>query len=285
MAESAHCTSSNTSTRGARSATARRPASSSSSNLVLVTSSSTGRGAATGPSSRPDAAPLRPTTLLVEPGGQRPQQLAGLGFVELAGQVVEQGHERPVRGGAAVDGHAGPLGHPCAGPAGPGHELVDQPGLADPGLAGEQHGARGAGPGRVERGLEHPHLIGPADERRTRHPLPHPPSVPGPGPGCHGVRARAGRPSPPKRSTTAMPSGAFLDRRDAIGHQAVGLAVHGLGRGRVGRLDQAEHLPGALVEPVLQVVDPVGALHLEVALRGRRPPLPRSGPRRDRAHP
>ena len=50
-----------------------------------------------------------------------------------------------------------------------------------------------------------------------------------------------------------------------VGDQAVGLAVdpaRGLG---VGRLDQAEHLPGALVEPVLLVVDAVGALDLEVA--------------------
>jgi len=58
--------------------------------------------------------------------------------------------------------------------------------------------------------------------------------------------------------------GALLDLVDLVGDQAVGLAVHlGGGVGR-GGLDQAEHSPGRLVDPVPQVVDVVAGLRLQV---------------------
>src|SRR4051794_1228437 len=69
-------------------------------------------------------------------------------------------------------------------------------------------------------------------------------------------------------SAVGRGSGALLDRDHLVGDQPVRLAVHPRGGLGVRRLDQAEHLARALVEPVLLVVDPVGALRLEVSLVG-----------------
>src|SRR5919201_1680465 len=59
-------------------------------------------------------------------------------------------------------------------------------------------------------------------------------------------------------------SGALLDLEDGLRLEAVGLAMD-LDRGvTVRRLDQAEHLAGLLVDPVVLVVDPVRALDADV---------------------
>ena len=61
-----------------------------------------------------------------------------------------------------------------------------------------------------------------------------------------------------------------LTREDLVGDEAVGLAVHRVGRLGVRRLDEAEDLPGALVDPVAQVADAVRPLGGEVGLVGGR---------------
>jgi hypothetical protein len=90
--------------------------------------------------------------------------------------------------------------------------------------------------------------------------------------------ATSGSPTPtrdvgavPREGTDARggrrgPSGPFLDLVDRVRHQAVGLAVHGVGRLRVRCLDEAEDAALALVHPVAQVVDVVSALDGEVRL-------------------
>src|SRR5438270_4534057 len=60
----------------------------------------------------------------------------------------------------------------------------------------------------------------------------------------------------------------FCNGGDGVGDQSVGGAVDGLGGRGVRRLDEAEHLARALVEPVLQVTDAVALLLLEIALVG-----------------
>ena len=50
----------------------------------------------------------------------------------------------------------------------------------------------------------------------------------------------------------------FLDRDELVGDESVRLAVHTCCGLSIGRLNQAEDLPGILIEPVLLVVDPLG---------------------------
>jgi hypothetical protein len=61
-----------------------------------------------------------------------------------------------------------------------------------------------------------------------------------------------------------LSSGSFLDLVDAVGDKAVSLPVNVGGVLGRGGLDQAEHLPVALIDPVPEVPDVVGALGLEI---------------------
>ena len=117
------------------------------------------------------------------PGGSRWAQLgqeAGQLGPGLAGDQPGQGglvqvaHQRPQGLDQGGEGH--PLAaqldtatgqHGGAGGPGPGHQLADQPGLADPGLAADQHRRRGAGGGPVGRRGQPGQLLGPADEGRA----------------------------------------------------------------------------------------------------------------------
>jgi hypothetical protein len=94
-------------------------------------------------------------------------QLGQLGLVQVAQerpQGLDQGGERhPLA--AQLDAAADQHGRP--GLPGRGDQLTDQTGLADPGLAAEQHRRRGPGGGPV-RGRGQPgQLLGPADEGRA----------------------------------------------------------------------------------------------------------------------
>src|SRR5919107_1051190 len=103
----------------------------------------------------------------------------------------------------------------------------------------------------------------------------------GPGPGlCETVREGERKRARPRRlyrgrsRYAPAPEGgrgysplldrAFLDLGYLVGDQAVGLAVHGLGRLLVRGLCQAEDLARLFVEPVPEVLDPVLVLDLLV---------------------
>src|SRR5215469_8015171 len=61
-----------------------------------------------------------------------------------------------------------------------------------------------------------------------------------------------------------IPLGPFLDPIDVVGDKTVRLPVN-VGRGlRRRRLDQAEHPPGALVDPVPEVPDVIRRLRLQI---------------------
>ena len=62
--------------------------------------------------------------------------------------------------------------------------------------------------------------------------------------------------------------GPFFDLVHLVGDESMRFAMHGVGGLGIGSLDQAEDLALALVDPVLQVVDPVLALDLEVGCMG-----------------
>ena len=87
--------------------------------------------------------------------------------------------------------------------------------------------------------------------------------------GSHRVCARAGT----KEARTLDGSGPLMDGSaalshlgDLVGDQTVRLAVHGRCGLLGGCLDQAEDGTASLVEPVLQVVDPMLRLHFEISL-------------------
>src|ERR1044071_9003865 len=63
-----------------------------------------------------------------------------------------------------------------------------------------------------------------------------------------------------------IPSHALFHFDDAVGDQAVRLAMDGNRRVLVRRLDQAEHLPRRLVEPIAQVLHVVFLLRLQIGL-------------------
>jgi len=79
-------------------------------------------------------------------------------------QGLDQGRERQPLA-AQLDTAADQHGRP--GLAGRGHQLADQPGLADPGLAADHHRRGGAGGGPVGGGGQPGQLLGPADEGRA----------------------------------------------------------------------------------------------------------------------
>ena len=60
----------------------------------------------------------------------------------------------------------------------------------------------------------------------------------------------------------------LLDRVNLIGDKPVGFPVNRVGGLRVGRVDKAEHLPGLVVNPVVDVPHVVLVLGLEVSLVG-----------------
>ena len=57
-------------------------------------------------------------------------------------------------------------------------QLGDDAGLADAGVATDEHGGRAAAGDVVEGACEDGHLLGPPDEPRTRHAVPHAPRFP-----------------------------------------------------------------------------------------------------------
>src|SRR5256714_8660374 len=91
----------------------------------------------------------------------------------------------------------------------------------------------------------------------TRSPAPRP-----------RVSTRTGqvRPGPYGLRPPGIRSATFLDLEDLVGHQPVRLAVHGRGRFRRGRVDEAEDPALLLVDPVPQVADVVFPLLLQVGL-------------------
>jgi hypothetical protein len=84
----------------------------------------------------------------------------------VGGHRAEQVDERQVGQAdvAQVDAVAGE--HPHAALGGPGAQLVEQPGLADPRVAREQDGGGAAGPGPFDVRQQAGELVGPAHQRR-----------------------------------------------------------------------------------------------------------------------
>jgi hypothetical protein len=78
------------------------------------------------------------------------------------------------------------------------------------------------------------------------------------------TRTRGGQ--PPNAGPGEL--GPLVDREDAVGDQAVGLAVHARRRLGVGRLDQAEDLARGGVDPVPGVLHVVAVLELQVGAVG-----------------
>ena len=74
---------------------------------------------------------------------------------------MSEGHALAAQLDTAAGEHGGP-----GGPGG-GQDLADEPGLADPGLAPDQHHRRGAAGGPVAGGGQPGQLLGPADEGRA----------------------------------------------------------------------------------------------------------------------
>ena len=85
----------------------------------------------------------------------------------VGGDGAEQVDERQIGQAdvAEVDAVAGE--HPHAAFGGPGGQLVEQPGLADPGVAGEQDGGGPARLRALDMRQQAGELIGPAHQRRV----------------------------------------------------------------------------------------------------------------------
>ena len=135
----------------------------------VLASSSDVRGTAeyTEVSSAPSADPAD------GPTASGAQDLGGVGLAELAHDVAEQPDHRPVRQPAAVDRDAGAPGDEGIAVPGPPAELVDQPRLADPGIAADEHGGGPTTLDLVEDGAQLFELAAPPDELRGRHPMGH----------------------------------------------------------------------------------------------------------------
>lgn len=98
---------------------------------------------------------------------------------ELVGQFAAQGAqgrgERGERQSVGADLHAAAECHDGALPAGGGGELLDQPGLADPGLATDQQRLRLARGGAGERIVQRVQFLDATHEHRTDGPGLHEP--------------------------------------------------------------------------------------------------------------
>ena len=131
------------------------------------TSSDSTRRTAAPARSRPPGAPAPADRLGQEPaqaGHSRGQQGGHLGLARSGAEVAEGVHEGHVREANVADLHAAADQHPDAAALGPGGELVEQPGLADAGVAGDQPDGRAAALGPAEQGDQVAELLGPADE-------------------------------------------------------------------------------------------------------------------------
>jgi hypothetical protein len=86
-------------------------------------------------------------------------------------------HQRQVRQAAADQVDAAPAqdGRPTA--QRPLGQLIDEPRLADPGVAGDQHGAAATGRRRGHRGLQPRQLAGAPDQAPRRHLGSHPATI------------------------------------------------------------------------------------------------------------
>src|SRR4029453_13305891 len=92
-------------------------------------------------------------------GGRAPPGRAGA-----AAEVAEGVHERHVRQADVADLHAAAVEDADAAALGPGGQLVEQPGLADAGVAGDQPDRRPSALGPLQQGEQAVELLGPADE-------------------------------------------------------------------------------------------------------------------------
>jgi len=61
-------------------------------------------------------------------------------------------------------------------------------------------------------------------------------------------------------------SSTFLDWNDLVSDQTMRFAVYGRGGFLSGGLDEAKDFATALVEPILQILDPIFGLHLKITL-------------------
>ena len=132
-------------------------------------------------------------------------------------------------------------------PRRPGRRRPDRPRTLTAGGERARRPARAGGASRRGRRGLHRRGDPGRERRRARHP--------------HASRGHQPVPRRPGRGQT--PS---LTSKIWSATRAVGLAVHGVGRLGVGRLDETEDLPLRLVDPVAQVADPVGSLRREVGL-------------------
>jgi hypothetical protein len=101
-------------------------------------------------------------------GQGRGQGGGHLGLARAGAELAEGVHERHVRQADVADLHAAADQHPDAPALGPGGELVEQPGLAHAGVAGDQPDRRPPALGPVEQAEEALELLGPADEAGRR---------------------------------------------------------------------------------------------------------------------
>ena len=97
-------------------------------------------------------------------GQGRGQRGGHLGLARPGAEVAEGVDEGDIGEADVADLHAAADQHPDAGPAGPGGQLVQQPGLAHPGVAGDQPDRRAPALGPVEQAEQAAQLIGAADE-------------------------------------------------------------------------------------------------------------------------
>jgi hypothetical protein len=99
-------------------------------------------------------------------GRRRPGQQ--LGLLRVVGEPAQGVHHREISQADVAQLHAASAEHPHPAAPGPLAKCQQQPGLAHPGVAGDQHDLGPALLGPVQRRLELAQLDGPADERRAR---------------------------------------------------------------------------------------------------------------------
>jgi hypothetical protein len=120
---------------------------------------------------------------LAAPGqvGQQPGQLGAGGAgdrrqpgrVQLAGQAPQRLDQRRERQALLAQRHTPTTQHPHTLPVGGGGQLLDQAGLAHPGLPADQRHQRLAGGGAPQQLAQPRQLLGAADEPADRDPVGH----------------------------------------------------------------------------------------------------------------
>src|SRR5207302_10823630 len=105
------------------------------------------------------------------PRGGRPQGFGGGILARLAHDVPDDSGHRPVGEAAAAGRHAHAGGGEGPVLPGPPAELLDQPRLADAGLAAHEDRGRLPAGRPVEGGDEEVQLLAPPHELGARHPL------------------------------------------------------------------------------------------------------------------